>query len=256
MKIPLIEVKLSRSYCLYDFLSRLSYYGPYEKERILYSKRLRKIRNVFFEFVAKNRGKNYEFFIKNISKFSNKYFRSLWREFSPILSKQHSRIKTIIKKDGESYLKKILSITKIKKYPYKKIIVFLSFPKIVQIKPRKYGSTGSPNVYGDICKIYIGLSPNGEYKDANDLYVLWHEIIHSIEIPRWVREDIREAIAELYEDIIRETPKRMLGGRLFRVFKRYPEKLRGDFIKTCVNWDWKKKDIFELEAILARKLRS
>lgn len=81
--IPSIEIKVSRNYSLYDFLLRLSYYGPYENERILYGERLRRLRRNFFEFLGQNKEKGYEFFLRNVSTFDNKYFRKMWNNFFP-----------------------------------------------------------------------------------------------------------------------------------------------------------------------------
>ncbi len=255
MKIPRIEVKLNKNYCLYDFLSRLSYYWPYKKEKKLYSKKLGKIKNNFFEFMEENKGKSHEFLIKNVSTFDNIYFRRLWKEFQSILEKQYVQVKKITEQEGKTYLKRILKITKTNGYPYKKIIVFLSFPKIDKIKPRKYKPTGSFKLYKDICIIYSGFSLKKKIQNANDLYVLWHEIIHSIAIRQKIWRDIEEGITELYEDIICKTPKKKIKSRLFETFKRYPKNLKEELIKTCLNWDWKRKNMFQLKFELANQYK-
>ncbi|MCK4395260.1 hypothetical protein KAW96_01555 [candidate division WOR-3 bacterium] len=253
--MPKIEVRLSKNYCLYDFLSRLSPYGPFEKERQLYSKKLRKISIEFFEFVRENKGKSYRFFIKNVIRYDNAPFRRLWKEYQSILEKQYIQIKKIIKQEGKVYLKRILDITKAKSYQYERIIIFLTFPAIDKIKPKKYKHGGYPSIYGETCVITFCLRPDFKYNNADDLFVLWHEIIHTLDLPIDIWRDIDEGITQLYGDIVSHKSKKIIKDRLSSVFQKYPRKIATILVRVCVNWNWKRKDIFQLKFELAKQCR-
>jgi len=42
MELPKIKVRLSKNYCLYDFLLRLLYFSSFKNEKELYFKKLKK----------------------------------------------------------------------------------------------------------------------------------------------------------------------------------------------------------------------
>jgi len=252
MELPKIKVRLSKNYCLYDFLLRLLYFGSFKNEKVVYFKKLKKTTCNFMEFLEENRGRSFEFFVRHLSEFDNPYFEKLWDELYPCLKRQHSQIRKVILKHGKSYLREILRFTKIRKYPYREILVYLSFPAIEEIKPKKYRSTGTFTIHNEKCIVTLGLEPNFKCRNGRDLFILWHELIHSLDIPGRVWCDIDEAIAQLYGDMVSGRPREIIEDRIKAIFyHKYPKEIALSMIETCLNWDWKNNDIFQLKFALA-----
>lgn len=126
----------------------------------------------------------------------------------------------------------------------------MTFPKIERIKPRKYKPTGSSELYKGKCIIYFG-SPDKQFRDAKDLYVLWHEIIHSLETPSEVWKEIDEKIANFYECLVCEIPRKEIERRLLKGFENYPRRIQAQLLRTFRK---KRASLLQLKFELAKIL--
>lgn len=253
--MPSIEVRLSENFCLIDFMDRLCPHFPKEPYLLEQKKYSRKLAVLIKSWKRQRKDKTYH---KNLSRFKSPVFKSLWEQHKKEFKQQEIKIKGILDKEGKSYLKEVSRVAKIENFPYKKYIVYLIFPKLVGLKPEKYGPTGTSAGRKSSCLLTVGIPFNLDIKDGKDLYVLWHEMIHSLAPLRNEAMLAWEAIVQTYEEILSKRPKKYIALRITRFFQN--ENLSPKHAKelgvSCMLFDWETQDMFDFWNFLVNKLIS
>ena len=189
---------------------------------------------------------------KEKEKYKVSDFEVLWDRYKTSLEEQKNQIESVLLTEGTEYLEKILSIAGAQKFPFNKIRIFLVFPKLINLKPERFSAFGSWEIKNKACFVSFSLWPFKRLHDGKDIFVLWHELIHTLQPKAKGREVIREAIAELCEDIIIKKPKQEIRKRIKMLFKNLPIKKQKRLIETCLSY--KPGNILELEERLIKVL--